>query len=173
LALDASNVIDIEENQVNATLAPDRLNLTISARIDSISTSPIPILPSALGAFTVEIVNQANATEAITFSYWVVDSDSGERLHEGVEELVLSANQTFSQSLQIPFHSPGDYTLEGTASSDGDMITMNSLQFTVSWISVYLFLLLICIAAALLAIDIWVTMRRKRDKKRRADGWNI
>ncbi len=174
LALDADNSIDIEENQLNATHAPDRLNLMMFAKIDSISTSPIPILPSALGSFTIDIVNQANTTEEITFSYWLVDNSTGERIQEGVEAISLLPNQTFSKSLQIPFHSPGAYSLEGIASrKDGDAITMNSLQVPISWISIYLFLLLICIAATLLATDIWVSIRRKRNKKRREDGWRV
>lgn len=174
LALDADNIVDVEENQLNATHPPDRLNLMMFAKLDSISTSPIPILPSARGSFTIDIVNQASTTEEITFSYWLVDNSTGERIQEGVEAISLLPNQTFSKSLQIPFHSPGVYSLEGTASrSDGDAITMNSLQVPISWISIYLFLLLICIAATLLAIDIWVSVRRKRNKKRREDGWRV
>ncbi len=161
----------IEQVENNATVAPDALNVSISVSLNGISTSFMPIPPTAVGSVTLLVVNDANSTENILLSFWITDNGTGRRLMEGTEEITLLPNQSFSKSLNIPFSSPGEYSFAATAArEDGGSESLQALRIAVSWISVYIHLLLTVIAAAIIAIDVYGVMLRRRRRKRSLMG---
>lgn len=158
--------IKIEQVENNATVPSDALNLSISATLNGISTSFMPVPPTAVGSVTLLVVNNANSTDDVRLHYWIDDA-TGHRITEGTEDITLLPKQSFSKSLNIPFSSPGQYSLEATAArEDGDFKNLPMLQIAVSWISVYIHLLLTIVAAAIIAIDVYgVILRRRRGKR--------
>jgi hypothetical protein len=133
----------------------------ISVTVTVIDITPDKIFTNAAIAKTVfDITNEGTVDEIVELKYWYADR-TGNRLYESSEQLFITSGDSIQKSVEIPFSAPGNYdivveaqTLEGATSS-------TSINVTIPWLSVNLFIIMGIAAALLIAVAGIVTYMLK------------
>jgi hypothetical protein len=99
--------------------------------------------PSAKATLQVDMTNAGDVSEKFTLNFWYNDH-TGKRQFDLSQQVEVEANQSKTVQVVIPFTEPGTYSLtaEARGVSDNELLESTQLSVAVSWLSVYLYILI-------------------------------
>jgi hypothetical protein len=140
-------------------------NVTVAVSLTDVrSATPTTLFGSAIATLNFEITNKNDAEEEIVLRYWYSDPASGKLQYEGEQAVTVGAGQLLVHAVEIPFYSEGVFDLMIEAESDDRTLASTDIVVEVSWLAIYLYML-VAIAIVVVLISLFYVifaMRRSR-----------
>jgi PGF-pre-PGF domain-containing protein len=141
-------------------------NMTVSVRLEDVSQRSI-LPPLVIATGIVEVENRGTMQNQIRIDIWYTD-ESGQKVSRSLN-MSVGPQAISTGKFEIPFTSPGkpELFVEIKSIPSGNAIGHTILKVEVSWISIYLYALLI-VAGSIIGISILIvvlTLTKRRRKR--------
>ncbi len=116
-------------------------DISVTVHVSSIRSSAI--LGTAVARLNFEIENKGEIGQELMLRYWYSDPTTKMRIYENKETVMVGAGQSIVKIFEVPFTSPGDYSLMIEVESKEGTVSTTDIAINVPWLTVYLYILVI------------------------------
>ncbi|AFU57825.1 putative cell wall-anchored protein [Candidatus Nitrososphaera gargensis Ga9.2] len=116
-------------------------DISVTVHVSGIRSSAI--LGTAVARLNFEIENKGDIGQELMLRYWYSDPTTKMRIYENKETVMVGAGQSIVKIFEVPFTSPGDYSLVIEVESKEGTVSTTDIAINVPWLTVYLYILVI------------------------------